>query len=342
MSETSTNERILLVGAGAVGLSYGYHLRRGGAEVGFLVKEKYRDEAEAGYTLHRHRLLRRPTSFRFEDFEVYTDYDAVGEHHWDQVWLCVSGTAIRGEWLGELCAHIGDATLVSLQPGVKGQRFVESAYDPAKVVYGVITLIAYQSPLPGEDLATGVAYLLPPMAPIVFSGQPERAAPVAHALARGGCPAKIDPDAPLMAAFGSAVMIPAIAGLEVAGWSLERFRRTPALEISTAAAKEALSVMGLYHFAKVPWGVRTLRRPELLGLGLSVAPALLPFDLEVYLQYHFTKVGDQTRQLVDDWISLGEAQGNPTRALRVLRRLLRGRTPEVVKFPSSKAEAMRG
>lgn len=327
-SDQGANERILLVGAGAVGQAYGYHLSQGGADVAFLVKEKYHEEVAQGLFLHRHRLLRQPTTFRFDDFEVYSDYDEVEAQTWDQVWLCVSGPALKGQWLEDLCSRIGDATLVSLQPGLKGER-VEEVYDPKKVVYGLITLISNQAPLPGERLSPGVAYLLPPMAPVPFSGEPARVEPVANALDRGGCPAIVDQDTPKTASFGTATMVPAVAGLEVAGWSLRRYRRTPALEISTAAAKEALQVMGLYHWTKVPFGVRTIRRPEVLGLGLAVAPALLPFDLEVYLEYHFTKVGDQTREAIDRFISLGEGQGNPTRALRVLRRLLQGRSPQM-------------
>src|SRR5690554_7703480 len=55
--------RILMVGAGAVGQTYGYHLSRGGADVTFFVKEKYRAEAEAGFLMHQHRPLRGPRSF---------------------------------------------------------------------------------------------------------------------------------------------------------------------------------------------------------------------------------------------------------------------------------------
>ncbi|MFP4598866.1 MAG: ketopantoate reductase family protein [Persicimonas sp.] len=329
MNHDHAAERILLVGAGAVGQAYGYHLRQGGAEVSFWVKEKYRAEVERGFLLHRHRMLRRPKTVAFDDFDVLSDYDEVERREFDQVWLCVSSTAIRGQWLEDLAGRIGDATLVSLQPGIEAQRRVKEVYPPEKVVAGLITLIAYQAPLDGEDLDEGVAYLLPPMTPIPFAGPADRAERVAEALNRGGCSAVVDQDTPKLAAFGSAVMVPAIAGLEIAGWSLKRYRKTAALEISTAASKEALRVAGLYHWAKVPFSMRTLRRPELLGLGLTVAPALLPFDLEAYLEYHFTKVGDQTRQMIADYIELGEGQVTDTRALRVLRRLLGGQVPQV-------------
>jgi 2-dehydropantoate 2-reductase len=339
MSTATENERILIVGAGAVGLAYGYHLHQGGAHVTYLVKEKHREEAREGFTLHRHRLFRRPKSVEFSDFDVLTDYDEVEARQWDQVWLCVSSTAVRGEWLEDLAGRIGDATLVSLLPGINARMRVEDVYGAEKTVVGLITLIAYQSPLAGEDLSPGVAYLLPPMAPIPFAGANGRVEPVAAALERGGCPAVVDQDAPKTASFGSAVMNTAIAGLEVAGWSLSRFRRTPALEISTAAGKEALKISGLFHWTKVPFGILTIRRPELLGSALAIVPALMPFDLEVYLEYHFTKVGDQTRQNLDEFIELGQEQGNPTRALRVLRSLLEGRSPQVASATETPARS---
>jgi 2-dehydropantoate 2-reductase len=336
-----SNPRILLVGAGAVGQAYGYHLRRGGAEVTFLVKEKYRAEAEAGFLLHRHRPFRRPKTFYFDDFDVISDPEDAGKNRWDQVWLCIPSTALDGPWLGELCGRIGQATLVSLQPGVEDLERIARVYEPAKIVIGLITLIAYQAPLAGESLRPGVAYLLPPMAPIPFGPLPSspalgheppaspdissyRALRAAEALNRGGCPARVDLKTPQLAAFGTAAFVPTIAGLEVARWSLARLRKSPALEIATAAAKEAQSVLSLHQATPIPLALSIARRPELLGTALSLAPRLTPFDLETYLEYHFTKVGQQTRQIVDSYIRLGEEHEFGTRALRVLRRLLAG------------------
>src|SRR5690554_5786596 len=154
--------RILMVGAGAVGQTYGYHLSRGGADVTFFVKEKYRAEAEAGFLMHQHRPLRGPRSFYYDNYRILSDVEEVAQNRWDQVWLCISSTALKGDWLAELCARIGDATLVSLQPGLEDLEYVAQVYDPAKIVAGLITFIAYQSPLPGDKLGPGVAYLLPP------------------------------------------------------------------------------------------------------------------------------------------------------------------------------------
>src|SRR5690554_4444448 len=208
LSAPKPGPRILLVGAGAVGLTYGYHLSRGGANVTFFVKEKYRTEAEAGYLMHQHRPLRRPRAFYFDDYAVISDLDAVANHTWDQVWLCVASPALRGDWLAEFCARIGQATLVSLQPGLEDLERVAQVYDPAKIIAGSILFIAYQTPLPGENLREGVAFLIPPAAPSPFSPllinpnlfEPSdsdlRCERVVEALNRGDLVATVDPQTP--------------------------------------------------------------------------------------------------------------------------------------------------
>ncbi len=48
--------RVLVVGAGAVGQVYGLYLRRGGARVSFLVKPAHAAWCQRGFALHRLRL----------------------------------------------------------------------------------------------------------------------------------------------------------------------------------------------------------------------------------------------------------------------------------------------
>jgi 2-dehydropantoate 2-reductase len=55
---------------------------------------------------------------------------------------------------------------------------------------------------------------------------------------------------------------------------------------------------------------------------LRLAPVLMPFDLETYLAYHFTKVGDQTRQHLQTLIEVGRARKLPVEAIVALRATL--------------------
>lgn len=319
---------ILIVGAGAVGQTYGFHLARGGARVSYLVKDKYRAQLERGFLLYRHRLLGSPRIIHWSDFGAFS-LDAlaeVGEKHWDQVWLCIPSTGLAGEWLEALCAQIGEATLVSLLPGLEDFERIDRVYDPEKIVSGLITLIAYQAPLPGEELRPGVAFFVPPMTPTPFS-QPastldislqRRAQQVVRALKAGGCPARADAKTPQLGAFAAAVLVPSMAGLEAAGWTLKSFRKSPLLALSSRAAREAQQIAAAELGAKIPFILRFIRRSTLLGTGLGLAPRVLPFDLEAYLKFHFSKVGQQTRQMIAAYIRLGEERELPTRALSTL------------------------
>ena len=82
--------RALIVGAGAVGQVYGYHLQQAGWEVGFLVRPKYAEAARSGFTLYPLNKPHRGRPVRFEGLEVYDSAEAAAEQSWDQVWLAVS------------------------------------------------------------------------------------------------------------------------------------------------------------------------------------------------------------------------------------------------------------
>ena len=185
-----------------------------------------------------------------------------------------------------------------------------------RLVRGMISFIAYQSPLKGQDLDEGIAYFLPPLFPMPFSG--EHAESVAKSLDQGGISSKVTDDISADSAMASTVLIPAVGGLELADWDLKAFRTGELLDLTSAATKEAQSITAAHHDTKVPLTNRTIARPWLLRCGLAAASPMLPFDLEDYLAFHFEKTSDQTRQMLRKWIELGERHGCKTDALRIL------------------------
>jgi hypothetical protein len=56
-----------------------------------------------------------------------------------------------------------------------------------------------------------------------------------------------------------------------------------------------------------PWTVRALTR---------LAPLVTPMDLRAYLEAHFTKVGDQTRDILRHYVDAGRAAGLPVETLQ--------------------------
>ncbi len=305
--------RVLLVGAGAVGTTYGFHLARGGAQVSFLVKPRHAEPLGAGVVVHR--LNQRGAPERFDDFEVLTDVDEAARRPWDQVWLCVSSTALRtGDWLDRLLAGI-DAALVTLQPGLEDRAHLEARYPAERIVSGMISLVAYQTPLPGGSRRAGVAWWFPPLAPSPFSGDQTVVAAIVGALRAGGCPAKPARDVAAQVAFGAALMMPIIAGLEVAGWSFAELPRSAAWGICRQAARETTAVArpGLRRGL-----VRLLTASATLRAGLWITARVMPLDLEAYLKYHFVKVGDQTRAALHLYARRARESGLPCEGLESL------------------------
>ena len=150
--------RVLIVGAGAVGQVFGYHLARSGARVGFLVKPAYADEARRGYTLY-------PLNVRGGAGDAVRRLSTCSPRRpriKDQVYITVASNALHaGTWLAELVATCARATIVTLQPGLDDHATVVAAVGSAeRVVAGSIGFLSYHAPLPAETrfAAPGMAY----------------------------------------------------------------------------------------------------------------------------------------------------------------------------------------
>jgi ketopantoate reductase len=311
--------RALVVGAGAVGQVYGRHLQAGGASVAFLVKPKHAAELRGGLTLYA---LNRPRRQRVQPevvtgIDVLTSVAEVGQHSWDQVYLTISSTALRaGTWFAELAPALGDATVVLLQPGPTDRAFVLQHVPADRLVQGTITVVSYHAPLPGEQrfARPGVAYWFGPFTKSPMSGPSGRLRPVVAALQRGGLPARRHRDVARAAPFPTAALIPALAVLEESGWSIERLLAA-GLPRAGRAGREALAVTARQHHTSAPWPLRLVLTRVGLRALLTLAPRLMPLDLETYLRVHFTKVGDQTRDMLRHYIDGGQAAGLPVETL---------------------------
>lgn len=300
---------VLVVGAGAVGQVYGHHLAAGGANVTFLVREKHAATVGAGFTLYPLNGA-RGRSVRLEHPGVVTRPQDAVQRRWDQVWLCVPSTALHGELLDVLCAGLQDATLVALTPGLEDPALLGRSHPEQRTVGGMISMLAYQTPLPGEPPRAdgpGVAFWFPPLSPSPFDGPADRVLAVVQALRAGGCPAAASSNVPLTSALGSAVLISHVAALECAGWSVAALRTDRSLlALAHTASEQSARVAAAYHRARVPF-VLGLATPAVMRFGLGLAPRLAPFPFEKYFHFHFSKVAAQTRQMLSTTIAQGHA-----------------------------------
>ncbi len=304
-------KRILIIGAGTAGQVFGLHLARGGADVAVLVRPRHRQEAERGYALHHVRPTGKRRHAALRPVEVLTSADEVARAaRFDQAWLCVATTALADTaWLADVAAATAPATLVSFQPGLGVRADLERVASAERIAQGAIAFVAWASPLEGSrdprELGAsppGVAYFLPPLERIVISGASERRAlDVVAALRDGGLRADLVGDAEAELAFATAVLMPTIAALELAGWSFAAFRAGDHAERAARGAAEAIAVASRETGRAPPLATPLLSGP-LLSLGAWVAPAVAPFDVETYLRVHFTKVGAQTRLLLGSYV----------------------------------------
>ncbi len=309
--------RALIVGAGSVGQVYGHHLQRGGAEVHVYVRRKYARQARQGYPIYPPG---GSGSSTFTPDGICHTAGDVAETSWDQIWLCVSSPAIRGDWLAPVIEAAGEATLVSLQPNLRDRDLLLPLVGEERLVIGLIAFAAWHAPLPGSATREpGQAWWFPAMSPSIFEGAAAKG--VVAGLRAGGCPAKVG-SATLNAARGSALLIAVVATMECAGWTFAGLREERWTRLAAGAGRQALAT-ATTHLGVDPGLMGLLLRPTVIRAISRVAPVAAPMDVERFLEVHFSKVGDQTMLGLDEWIAAGERQDLPVDQLVALRTALR-------------------
>lgn len=315
--------RVLIVGAGSVGQVYGWHLQQGGVSVHVYVRPKYADEARAGFALYPPG-TRTPTRFRPDG--VHTSSADVAAAHrdqpWDQVWLCISSTGLRGEWLGDIVTATAGATVVSLLPGLRDRDLLTPLVPPERLAIGLITFSSWHAPLGAEPLPEpGMAWWHPPLTPSLFEGPAPAVTAIVAALKKGGCPAARG-EATAMAARGSSFLLSVVAAMECAGWTFAGLRQDKWARLAVGAGQEALTI-STAHLGIPPGPLKVFVTPTAIRVATRVVPLVAPMDFEAFLRAHFSKVGDQTQLALDLWIAEGTTRSLPVTALTTLAAELR-------------------
>ncbi|MEX2399586.1 MAG: 2-dehydropantoate 2-reductase N-terminal domain-containing protein [Rhodothermales bacterium] len=317
-----TDTRVLIAGSGAVGAIYAEYLDRAGCSVTFLVRDRESSNAAMPRPLHEYRVLggRRTVT-------QHVPCVTSAEGAWDQVWLCLPSTALESEWLAERLGELAPGTpVVTWTPDVRDRDRLEKMYNGANrgpIVQGVIGFLSFQSPLPGTDSTLeGFGYFLPPFAAALLEESPEGDRAAAW-LRAGGLPARTRSDLAWTAARGAAVLICTVAALEHSEWSLQRLRGRDHLSVVQQAAVEAIRATASYMGRSAGLAARLPYR-MILAAALRFAPLVVPIPMEAYLQYHFSKIGGQTRMMLDTWLDIAREEAMPAPGLESLRSRLGG------------------
>lgn len=123
------------------------------------------------------------------------------------------------------------------------------------------------------------------------------------------------------ASGGEGLLQPLVAALELNDWVLEGFAQSPAFQLGREAALETLAILAADRGARVA-PMRVVLKPAASRLLLYIAPKALPLALEPYLKDHLSKVGLQTRQMLEGYIALAAKHGLPAGRLCELRQAL--------------------
>ncbi len=312
--------RALIVGAGAVGIVYGFYLQKVGAEVSFLVKERHRSGLRDGVRTYALKMWGRYATTVFSGYGVYSDIAELPGREFDLVVLTVASDALEHDWLASLAGSVGEtARLLILQPGINDRAKIDQHFPADRVTQGLINFVSFQAPLAGaarplpENSPPGIAWFL--MRPSGHFEASEAGRWLQAELAKGGFHATVIDDLPGVSARRTAQSIPVTAVLELADWKLARLVSPRFWSLAMASSREAEAVV-----SGAALKGRSLSRSALrhfLRLALPIVKRMAPFDIEGYLAFHFTKVGPQTLLVLDTLIEAGE--GAPPRQVEALR-----------------------
>lgn len=302
-------QRVLIIGAGAVGTSYAYFLSKQ-HDVSFLVKDKYVNELKSGFLFDWMNKKHQETEL-FTDYETY-GYDSIDpEQAWDMIIVTLATTALPK--LDFTNINTTGATILSLSPGlddldVLKSRLANKQYGT--IVTAMISLISYTNDIDGKFACH---YYASPAMPMPFSDIENSPKPQAKQVAKlfndAGIKSKAVKSSVKSSIYPNIFLTMFVLALEAAGWSFDTLKNSGYLLDSMRQSIQALNTASKKEYGLMSPIHGYLLPNFVLRLGLKLAPSLFPFDIETYLKQHFTKVGEQSYEHARHYIDIAKKHG---------------------------------
>lgn len=316
--------KILIVGCGAVGQVYGLALQNSGVELGLLDRaanaEKLLHAREQGglplfQVTFAHR--KNPVLHRLKDYKVFADVPESLRFKPDQIWFTVPSQVYYSDWFRVFLRQAPAARVVCFTPEGRRSEFFEQGSGD-QIVFGGTTFMAWQGSLEnGTGTSEGIHFWRPPLA-IPLSGTQDASGEIARVLKRSGFKVALGNSDSRSQAAMTAVMTAFVAGLELSGWTLRDYHKSPWLRRAAGAGNEA--VMG--QLARISIIGRALLSIPILSACFTLAafllPLLFPFDLQQYLKFHYTKTREQTLKLLEIYMKDSAGRGMPVGDIQML------------------------
>ena len=321
--------KVLIVGCGAVGQVFGLFLQKAGVELGLYdrpaIAAKLKQAQKLGglplfQITNSHR--RDPIAHRLTKYMVIADAAEARRFAPDQIWFTVPSPVYYTEWFREFLQEVPSDRVVCFVPeGGRPEFFPKDGRD--RLVFGGTAFVAWQGgPEGGGGRAGGINFWRPPLG-IPLAGEESACREVGLILKKAGFGYTVGKADSRAQAATTAAMTAFVAGLELSGWSLREFRKSPWLKRSAGACREAVlgQLPGAGAFQRALLGVPVLSAA--FYLVAIFLPLLVPFELEKYLKYHYTKTREQSIGLLELFIKDGERRNRPVEKIRELLQGLR-------------------
>ncbi len=319
--------KVLIVGAGQVGVVYAHHLKAGGADVSFLIKERHVATARRGFHLYRLRLGRKPQHSHLTGIPVLTgNQEVVAAGPFEVILLAVPSPAFReGTWLQDLVTACPHALIAPLQLTTGDKEWLEELLGKERFCQGFISLISFAAPLgPLKVPAPGTAYFIPPLAPAPFTGPAsarQRLQELAAHFTKGGMHSTVVDNIDGGARLPDAALFALVSALELVGWRIDALKGTDAFNLGLAAAREREAVFEARGAGAPPAALKLLT-PMTSRMILCAAAKVMPLPLEDFIRVHFIKVNQQFQEERRRIMAQGAARGVPTPRMKELHERL--------------------
>lgn len=312
--------RVLVIGAGALGRVFGWHLAAAGCDVEYLVRPGQAGPLRAGVALQRLRRSRRTRPQQLRPAGMYEALsEAAARGRWEMVWLAVQSPSLAGGWTAEVRDAAGGSTVVSIGQQIDDLSTLSAVWPDEQIVQVVPSLFAFAAPdgRQGSPGSSGVAFWVPPGSVLSVAGAPERSEAVAQALRKAGLRAKAAPRRG-RGEMAAAAITPFFTAAGLAGGSLRA--AGPMFADASLAARQATRIVAARFGLKPP--ARPMTSAQGARAAFTLLSKLAPFDFAAYTSAHVAKINTQNLDALNAWIREGQRRDLPSDALSHFRTYL--------------------
>jgi len=325
--------RVLIVGAGALGVVTGYHLKLAGAQVSFLVRQgrlPALDEPQLLYCYDDHELK------SFSEYRSFASVNDAMTQDYDWVIVTMDGATCRGEEATALLKELGAAMQggkgIAVISGVGVREYCRDVMGlpDDRVIEGTMGLLSYQTDrvtLPlnpptdaGKLARASMAYHHMGKNPgFMMVARPKAAAKAFKALYDGSgvSTCAIVPEK-LYATFTSSIFA-IMAMFDLAGWphAEEMAKDKELMALGARAMKEIMALPEHGIIGKI--GSLFVSPKQLAKNNLKMEQDCLPVDYSAFNKFHHGgKVREQDMDVLRKSLQSGKSQGRKMLALEEL------------------------